>query len=710
MTLSLNSTVARLLPALAIALILGCRDQSRLTSPQPPTIAAALVDGSHGGNPHFLFLPPIAPTATPNGPFNPRLVPVVEICSALEAPCATGHSVATLGPVTVQDTTQYHVNWNTRLLNLPAGTSVRIIVRIGTTHILGFADVDLVPSASARNGLPNANLQLVNGQTLPIKFRIEQGALTPDHTCTDCVEQTISTSTASATVVTSTQAAGAFFPQGALPQDVTVIIEATPPASEQSCIPVSVDQFPGCYTFATDPGPTTFNTAVTAAICVEADGLTADQIKSLILYKLDIVGETNVVTPLENAPAAFLPCNSLAARHGHMGLFARARDAVLRLLVPAPLNAAHLGVGGLTGSFSKIGWGLPPTMSKVAGTDGLSAAAGTPVVPSPAVRLTNSHGGAVRGLPITFAVASGGGSITAPGGAAGSPGPVTVRTDGNGVAALGSWTLGSALGSNTVTASEIGALGSPLTFTATGTGGVAGKPLYVANAGGNTITVYAAGASGNATPTATIAGGNTGLNGPFGIALDGAGNIYVANGGNAITVYAAGASGNAPPMATIAGSNTGLNFPFGIALDGAGKIYVTNLSANSITVYAAGASGNATPTATITGGNTGLFGPIGIALDGAGNIYVANFSGSTLTVYAAGASGNATPTATIAGGNTGLNGPRGIAVDGAGNIYVSNQNGSIITVYAAGASGNVTPAATIAGGNTGLNIPALITF
>src|SRR5690349_7497528 len=607
MTLSLNSTVARLLPALAIALILGCRDQSRLTSPQPPTIAAALVDGSHGGNPHFLFLPPIAPTPTPNGPFNPRLVPVVEICRALEAPCATGHSFAKLGPVTVQDTTQYHVNWNTRLLNLPAGTSVRIIVRIGTAHILGFADVDVVSSASARNGPPNANLQLVDGQTLPIKFRIEQGALTPDQTCTDCAEQTISTTTTSATVVTNDQLAGAFFPQGALPQDVTVIIEATPPASEQSCIPVSVDQFPGCYTFSTDPGPTTFNTAVTAGICVEADGLTTDQIKSLILYKLDILGETSVVTPLENAPAAFLLCNSLAARHGHTGLFARARDAVLRLLVPAPLNAAHLGVGGLTGSFSKIGWGLAPTMSKVAGTDGLSAVAGTPVVPSPAVRVTNSHGGAVRGLPIAFAVASGGGSITAPGGVTGSPGPVTVRTDGNGVAALGSWTLGSALGSNTVTASEIGALGSPVTFTATATGRVAGKLLYVPNEAGNSITAYAAGASGNATPTATIAGGNTGLSNPWGIARDGAGNIYVANAANnSIIVYAAGASGNATPTATIAGGNTGLNNSLGIALDGAGNIYVTSANSNSIMVYAAGASGNATPTATIAGGNTGL--------------------------------------------------------------------------------------------------------
>jgi hypothetical protein len=43
--------------------------------------------------------------------------------------------------------------------------------------------------------------------------------------------------------------------------------------------------------------------------------------------------------------------------------------------------------------------------------------------------------------------------------------------------------------------------------------------------------------------------------------VDGAGNIYVANSGGNITVYAPGASGNATPTATIAGSNTGLNSP-----------------------------------------------------------------------------------------------------------------------------------------------------
>src|SRR6266550_3612692 len=147
-------------------------------------------------------------------------------------------------------------------------------------------------------------------------------------------------------------------------------------------------------------------------------------------------------------------------------------------------------------------------------------------------------------------------------------------------------TAGTTPGTAVVTATSAGVSAAA---TVTVTGGVAGKPLYVANYFGNSITVYAAGASGNATPTATIAGGNTGLNFPQGIALDGAGNIYVTNiNSNSITVYAAGASGNAPPTATIAGDNTGLVNPAGITLDGAGNIYVGNDGGNSIIVYAAG--------------------------------------------------------------------------------------------------------------------------
>ena len=185
------------LVALSITLVAGCRDQQPITSPRaPPRLSALIQDGhSPGGNPHFFFLPPLFPEPKPNGPFNPQLKPVVEICSALELPCAAWHMLTTLAPVTVDAAEQYHVNWDTGALNVPAGTSVRVIVRVGTSHILGFADVDVVASGAVKSTETSGNFQLVKGRTLPIRFRIEQGALTADHACTDCVEQTISTST-----------------------------------------------------------------------------------------------------------------------------------------------------------------------------------------------------------------------------------------------------------------------------------------------------------------------------------------------------------------------------------------------------------------------------------------------------------------------------------------------------------------------------------
>jgi sugar lactone lactonase YvrE len=230
--------------------------------------------------------------------------------------------------------------------------------------------------------------------------------------------------------------------------------------------------------------------------------------------------------------------------------------------------------------------------------------------------------------------------------------------------------------------------------------------IYVANFGTATpatasITIYAPGASGDATPTATIAGSNTGLSTPQGIAVDAAGIIYVANdfiGGPAsrITVYAPGASGNATPDRSISG---GLDRPRGIAVDAVGNIYVTNEEADNVTVYAAGANGLTTPIARIEGLNAGLFAPGGIVLDAAGSIYVTSIGSgppvpASVRVFAPGANFDATPTVVIAGANTGLFVPFAMGLDAAGKIYVANGNNTV-TVYAAGATGDATPLATI---------------
>src|SRR3989454_6897053 len=116
------------------------------------------------------------------------------------------------------------------------------------------------------------------------------------------------------------------------------------------------------------------------------------------------------------------------------------------------------------------------------------------------------------------------------------------------------------------------------------------------DANGTTVTTFQAGA----TPgTATVAATSTGLSAIVSVTVSApaAQQFYVANvvGGadftGSITVYSAGASDNASPTNTIVGANTGLNNPFGIARDGAGNLYVANnFGSSSITVYAPGRS------------------------------------------------------------------------------------------------------------------------
>jgi uncharacterized protein YjiK len=280
---------------------------------------------------------------------------------------------------------------------------------------------------------------------------------------------------------------------------------------------------------------------------------------------------------------------------------------------------------------------------------------------------------------------------------------------------------------NNVTSYQIGTSGNaaptfpqPLLCTPTGIALDTSRNIYVSNSGvdGNpsySVAVYPAGSTGQVPPSAVISGSATGLDVPEGIALDGTGNIYVANDGSnnsdadSVTVYPKGSTGNAAPSVVISGANTGLSDPQGIAVDGGGNIYVTN-SNNTVTVYPVGSTGNAVPSATIRGFSTGLYDPIGIAVDSS-NIYVANGGNggnNAVTVYPVGSSGNATPSATISGANTGLWDPSGIAVDGGGSIYVTNGSySSTVTVYPKGSTGNATPT-TISGFGTALDDPVAI--
>jgi DNA-binding beta-propeller fold protein YncE len=149
--------------------------------------------------------------------------------------------------------------------------------------------------------------------------------------------------------------------------------------------------------------------------------------------------------------------------------------------------------------------------------------------------------------------------------------------------------------------------------------------LYVADAEYQGILVFGAHANGNVAPIATIAGSHTGLTYPQGVALDTAGNIYVSqfkpddheNTGAEILEFAAGASGNATPIAKLAGTTTQLQAPGRISIDTNGDIYVFNDDhARAILVFAPLHAGSAesAPIASIGSPNIWLDTPTRVAI------------------------------------------------------------------------------------------------
>jgi len=217
---------------------------------------------------------------------------------------------------------------------------------------------------------------------------------------------------------------------------------------------------------------------------------------------------------------------------------------------------------------------------------------------------------------------------------------------------------------------------------------------------------------------------------PIGIAVDSAGNVYVADTVNSTIrkITPAGAVSTLAGSAGVTGSADGsgaaarFNSPQGLAIDSAGNLYVADTDNSTIRVVTpAGVVSTLAGTAKAFGSADGIGAaasftyPAGVATDSVGNLYVSDLGNSTIRkITLAGAvstlagSPGAAGSADGTGATARFVAPFGMATDNAGNIYVAdNGAGTIRKITPAGEVSTIAGVAGQAGFNPG-SLPGVL--
>ncbi|MEO7143424.1 MAG: hypothetical protein ABI165_07955 [Bryobacteraceae bacterium] len=186
------------------------------------------------------------------------------------------------------------------------------------------------------------------------------------------------------------------------------------------------------------------------------------------------------------------------------------------------------------------------------------------------------------------------------------------------------------------------------------------------------------------------------LNAPYGIAADGAGNLYIADLGNARvrmvapdgTIRTIAGGGSIPPGGDGDGgpaSSAKLVSPRNVAVDGAGNLYISDFDGQRVYEVSAG-----TLTTVAGTGKSGLSGdggaaslaqisyPAGLAVDSQGALYIADSNNHRIRRAYRGQIVTLGLTTPGTGPSLAPRTPTGLSFDGAGNLWISDAAGGQI--------------------------------
>ena len=477
-----DKLLTRLLAIAAVMAVGACRDSVAPIAPihPPPQFSPTILDGAHSGNKAVFFLPPMV--SNPNGqpgfgdPVKAGL-PVsfkIERLPDVSKQGCTSEVTKVFPTSAVQfQTDHYQADWHTDDSNLLAQCTYRIEVLVGP-QIEAFADVDVVTSGNQLKRVDTQEyIPLLDGRTLPIKVRIEQGvSFCQDATCVSTIVPNNTT-----TLVTTPNGENAaqfppnwFDPAQVGSDQVIVTIEdittqATAPGAAGCGLGLTKMVSPDahCIRLTTEPRVTSTTAEVIVAVCQENHG---DLPQLLLKYD---VGEAPKF--LRNVPAPIVcPEDRISSttKFGRMVGYASAAlshigHAVQAVVGPREAQAFDLGVGGAIGigdGFSVIAAGHPVRMAAMSELE-VSATAGQIVDGAPTVQLRFVHRPSENtpigpnDATVTCTVIGDNGSLVTEGDVPQAQAFHNVETDDDGVYHCPNWRL--ALGTNTleVTAANV---------------------------------------------------------------------------------------------------------------------------------------------------------------------------------------------------------------------------------------------------------------
>jgi sugar lactone lactonase YvrE len=185
--------------------------------------------------------------------------------------------------------------------------------------------------------------------------------------------------------------------------------------------------------------------------------------------------------------------------------------------------------------------------------------------------------------------------------------------------------------------------------------------LYIADTGNGAVKKAPAGCTASSCVTTLVSG----LYLPTGVALDGAGNLYF-SGNNEVEMIPPGCASSA--CAIVLGG--GFSFPQGVAVDASGNVYVADYNSNAVTKMPPGCTASSCVTA--LGGN--FLSPSGVAVDASGNVYIADSGNHAVKEIPFGCTASSCVT-TLSGG---FGTPAAVAVDASGNLYVIDIDKNLV--------------------------------